>query len=82
MKVVVIQMLEFAACRRKQLLTGSDIGIHRSANVKKHQHLYRVVALGHHADIQQPRVAGSRTDRILQIKLLVSAVARKFAQSP
>src|SRR3546814_7978212 len=48
-------MTEFTACRRKKLLDADNVIIHAAAHVQQHQHLHRIVPLGHHLQIQEAR---------------------------
>ena len=81
-EVKVLKVLELGPRRRKQLFADFDVGVHGSTDVEEQQDLHRVVTLGHHLDVEQPRVSRSGPDGVVQIKLFGRAGARKLAEPP
>src|SRR5690606_37824837 len=82
MEVEDLQVAELAACRGEQLFNARDVVVHADADIQQHQYLHRIVAFGHHADVQHAGVARGAGDRIVQVKLSFGAFSREAAQAP
>ena len=80
MKVVILDMLELRTNGREQLLAGPDIGIHRATDIEEHQHLHRIVTLGHHLDIEHPGIFCGTAYGVIHIELLIGASAGESAK--
>ena len=52
--------------------------VHRAANIEAKQNFYRIVALGNHAYIQEPRVSRRLIDCIVEIKLIFGPLTREL----
>src|SRR5690554_5108891 len=57
-KVEILHVLELHARSGEQLLTHPNVEIHGTTHIEKYQHLYRIMALRNHFQIQIPRVSG------------------------
>src|SRR5260221_7788177 len=67
-EVEVLEVLEFGARRRKELLHLLDVIVHRTADVEKEQHLHRVVRQRDHLEVEPACVAGGRADGAVEVE--------------
>ena len=81
MEIKILEALEFAACRRKHFLADPYVVVHRATNIETKQDLYRIVALRNHPDIQDARVTCCLVDRVLEVQLVRSTLARELAET-
>jgi hypothetical protein len=79
-EVEELQVLELALGRAEELLHAVNVLVHGAAHVHEQQHLHLVVALGHHADVQQAGVGRGGADGVVEVELEVVALAREAAQ--
>src|SRR4051794_24164366 len=80
-EVEIFHVLEFGLCRGEQFLDLLDVGIHRAADVKEHQHLDGVAPLRPHMHVEIT-VVGGFLDGGVEIEFIGRASAGKFAQPP
>src|SRR6185312_8849362 len=74
-----IEMAEFGAHGRKQLLDAADVVVHRTADVEEHQQLYRVAPFGPRLDVEIAMLGGG-VDGAGQVEFLLRALAHPAAQ--
>ena len=80
-EVKILEVLKLRARRRKQLFTDLDVGIHGSTDIEEQQYFHRIVALGHHFDVQQSGVTRRGFNRVVEVELFGCPGAGKFAQT-
>jgi hypothetical protein len=80
-EVEVLQVLEFGARGREQFLAHFYVVFHRAAHVQEQQHLYRVVPLRHHLDVEPAGVPRGRADGVVQVQFLGRPLAGELAQA-
>src|SRR5579863_5427732 len=80
-KIVVLEVLEFAARSRKQFLAGLHVIVHRPADVEQQQHLHYIVPLRLHPDVEPSARARSGIDGVRERELIGGPAAGKAAQA-
>src|SRR5680860_112137 len=81
-KVEVLHVLELGARGRKQLLAHPHVGVHRTAHIEKDEHFNRVMALGHHLQVEITRITSCRPNSVVKIQLVCGTLACELAQPP
>ena len=79
-EIEMLEMLELAARRGKQLLAGLDVIVHRAADIEQQQYLHHVVPLRHHLDVEPAAGARRRVDGVGQGELGGRAAPREAPQ--
>ena len=67
MKIEKLEIFELAASSGKQLLTVTNVIIHRAADIKQHQHFDPIVTLRAHFHIKKTGIFGRTTDGVIQV---------------